>query len=119
MNIDSESVTFLGLIVTVVLAAGGAAALKAFFERKGAGADATAVVTAAARELVDPLRRELAEERRSHAAEIQEERENARALHEELKACRIEVRELRDEVRAAWKENEKLRRRVIDLEAAK
>lgn len=95
------------------LGIGGAltAIINAIVQRKKVGADATSVVIAAARELVDPLRKELAQERKEHADEIAVERSEvstlraettealaeAQALRAELAACRRMADELRDE----------------------
>lgn len=97
--------------------------VKAFLDRRGLTAkaesdeaSATAVITAAARELVDPLRKELALERREHAAEVAASRKEVRALSKDLTECRSQVSKLRDELAAAWAENERLRARVVELE---
>lgn len=99
--------------VVTALGIGGAftAIINAVVQRRKVGADATSVVIAAARELVDPLRKELSQERAEHATEIAQERKEvtnlraetasalaeAQALREELAACRRLADELREE----------------------
>jgi hypothetical protein len=96
---------------------GGAlvAVINAVSQRRKVGADATAVVTAAARELVDPLRQELANERASHAAEVELERSKVAQVREELRAALAEAQELRNELAMARVEADALRReREVD-----
>ena len=114
----------LGALI-VALAGGGALAAIATTvgQRRKVGADATAVVTAAARELVDPLRQELATERREHAAEIEGERtkvlefrrELAQAL-EDARALRAELTRVRAELDHAWREIDAQKKRNRELE---
>ncbi len=103
---------------------GGAlvAVVNAVFQRRKVGADATAVVTAAARELVDPLRKELANERATHAAEVEMERqkvaevrEELQAMTEEAKALRQELGEVRRELDRAWEQIAIQKRTIRDL----
>lgn len=78
-------------------------------------ASATAIVTAAARELIDPLRKELAAERDEHAREVQMEREKVAAVRDELEAALAEAKELRGELVMARVEADALRReREVD-----
>ena len=105
--------------IIVALCGGGAitALLTTLGQRRKVGADATAVVTAAARELVDPLRRELAAERRDHAAEIELERKKVKEVRRELEAAMREAKALRRELADARAENDRYRKRIADLEA--
>lgn len=91
---------------------GGAlvAVVNAFSQRRKVGADTTAVVTAAARELVDPLRKELALERAEHAKEIEAERRKVAEMRAELEACTEEAKVLRNELAMARVEADALRR---------
>lgn len=97
--------------VVVALFGGGAitGVISAILQRRKVGADATAVITAAARELVDPLRKELATERSEHAKEIEVQRVNVTRLGEELEAAVSEARTLRRELVAARVEADALR----------
>ncbi len=102
-------------LIAVILAAvfsGGAitSVVSSISQRRRVGADATAVVTAAARELVDPLRRELATERSEHAEELEMERQKVREVRAELAAAHDEARELRNELAMARVEADALRR---------
>lgn len=115
----------IGLSIIVGLGLLGAigAAIKAFLDRRGLSAKAdsdeataTAVLAAAARELVDPLRKELALEREEHAAEVARMRQQAHALSRDLTECQGQVTQLRKSVESAWAENERLRNRIIELE---
>lgn len=85
-------------------------------------AGATAVVVAAARELVEPLRRELAQERADHAGEVEQERAKAVRLREDLDGALVDARRLRvalDEMRQEFQVMEdQYRRRIAELEAA-
>lgn len=109
----------VGLLMLGVL--GGM--IKAFLDRRGLKAkaesdeaSATAVLAAAARELVDPLRKELALEREEHAAEVARMRAQAHALSRDLTECQGQVTQLRRSVESAWAENERLRKRIVELE---
>lgn len=86
------------------------AVLNALVQRRKIGADATSVVTAAARELVDPLRRELANERAEHAREVEAERMKVAEVRKELDQCADEARSLRNELAMARVEADALRR---------
>lgn len=99
-------------ILLAALGFGGAlvAVVNAIFQRRKVGADATAVVTAAARELVDPLRKELANERAAHAAEVDLERRKVAEVRAELAAALEEARILRNELAMARVEADALRR---------
>lgn len=98
--------------ILAALGFGGAlvAVINAVFQRRKVGADATAVVTAAARELVDPLRRELANERAEHAREVDVERAKVAEVREELRQALTEARSLRNELAMARVEADALRR---------
>lgn len=74
---------------------------------KAGNDDATAasIVAAAARELIDPLRRELATERAEGMVELQKERDKVRLLQKELDdalddtmGLRIEIRRMAEEI---------------------
>jgi protein tyrosine/serine phosphatase len=104
-----------GTELATVLAAlgfGGAfvAVVNAVSQRRKVGADATAVVTAAARELVDPLRRALADERAEHSREVEAERMKVAQVREELAAALVEAQNLRNELAMARVEADALRR---------
>lgn len=97
--------------------------VKAILERRNLSAkadsdeaSATSVLAAAARELVDPLRKELALEREEHAAEVARMRQQAKALSNDLTKCESQLTRLRKSVEDAWAENERLRNRIIELE---
>ena len=115
------------IALSIVVAAGllGAigAGVKAIIDRRGLTAKAvsdeataTSVLTAAAREQVDPLRKELALEREEHAKEIAELRRQAKAILADLSECRDEARQLRADLSTARSENKRLRLRVVELE---
>lgn len=98
--------------------------IAAVSQRRKVGADTMSVLTAAARELVEPLRKELAQERAEHSAELNMEQEKVREVRSELRAALDEVSELRDELAAARREAEQMRRereldhaRIRELEA--
>jgi protein tyrosine/serine phosphatase len=98
--------------VLAALGFGGAfvAVVNAVSQRRKVGADATSVVTAAARELVDPLRRELANERAEHAREVEAERMKVAQVRAELDAALREAKDLRNELAMARVEADALRR---------
>lgn len=81
---------------------------------------ATAVVIAAARELVDPLRKELALERQEHAAVVERERAKLAEVRSELQAALEETKRLRVDLASMRREMEemeqKYRQRIADLE---
>lgn len=84
---------------------------------------ATIALAAAARELLDPLRKELAAERVEHAADMDTERRKVAEVRAELEACTAHVRVLRGELSMARVEADELRRdreqyraKVRDLE---
>lgn len=115
----------LALTIVVGLGLLGAIgkAIKAVLDRRGLTAravsdeaTATSVLTAAARELVDPLRKELALEREQHSKEIAELRRQAKAILSDLSECRDEARELRADLTKTRRENTRLRARVVELE---
>ena len=113
----------LGVLTALGLLGGIGIGINAVIQRRSLGANATAVVTAAARELVDPLRKELATERADHAKEIELERGRVRELHNEVEALRLDLSAAREETRAlrkelsdAWSEISKYQRRIQELE---
>ena len=133
----------LSALVTALVALGVPAMVglgaKAWYERKllraqaqNSDASATAVVTAAARELVDPLRKELAEVRAEARAEVEVERKKVRQVRDELQqaleevqqarkevqALRVELAHVRTELDACHAENARFRRRIAELEGA-
>lgn len=126
------------IMVAVGLLGGIGYGLKALFERKvlaanaaSSNAQAAAVLTSAAQELLQPLRDELTRERADHAAEVDIEREKVRQLRVELQAATEESRtlraelgdahqamdELRRDLREMQREAEEYRRRIAELEA--
>lgn len=112
--------------LVAVLAGGAGAVIKALMDRQGvkskAGMDdasATTALTSAARELIDPLRQELATERAEHDAEIIELRAKARLLNRDLDAIHDHVRQLRDDLSKAWKENAALRAELLKSKHAR
>lgn len=119
----SPSQFALAVVVGLGLLGAIGAGIKAILDRRGLSAkadadeaSATSVLTAAARELVDPLRKELALERTEHAKEIAELRRQVKAVLGDLAECRDEARQLREELTKARKENDRLRHRVVELE---
>ena len=119
----SPASTLLTIVVGLGLLGAIGAAIKAVLDRRGLTAravsdeaTATSVLTAAARELVDPLRKELALEREQHSKEIAELRRQAKAILSDLSECRDEARELRADLTKTRRENTRLRARVVELE---
>ncbi len=119
----SPASTLLTIVVGLGLLGAIGAAIKAVLDRRGLTAravsdeaTATSVLTAAARELVDPLRKELALEREQHSKEIAELRRHAKAILSDLSKCRDEARELRADLTKTRRENTRLRARVVELE---
>lgn len=114
----------IAMLAAALLTGGAAVAIvNAIAQRRKVGADATAVITAAARELVDPLRKELAQEREENAAEIASERAKVKLMKEEMDECVEEARLLRRELHDARVEAARLRtereehiKRIRDLE---
>ena len=99
------------------LVAALASGFKAWYDRNAVRSksnldDTTATINlaAAAREMLDPLRKELAQERRDHSEEIEAERVKVRQVRAELEACANEARELRNELAMARVEADALRR---------
>ena len=119
----SPASTLLTIVVGLGLLGAIGAAIKAVLDRRGLTAravsdeaTATSVLTAAARELVDPLRKELALEREQHSKEIAELRRQAKAILSDLSECRDEARELHADLTKTRRENTRLRARVVELE---
>ena len=119
----SPASTLLTIVVGLGLLGAIGAAIKAVLDRRGLTAravsdeaTATSVLTAAARELVDPLRKELALEREQHSKEIAELRRQAKAILSDLSECRDAARELRADLTKTRRENPRLRARVVELE---
>lgn len=119
----SPASTLLTIVVGLGLLGAIGAAIKAVLDRRGLTAravsdeaTATSVLTAAARELVDPLRKELALEREQHSKEIAELRRQAKAILSDLSECRDEARGLRADLTKTRRENTRLRARVVELE---
>lgn len=101
----------IALVLTSLGLGGGIVeALRAISQRRKIGADAVAVISAAASELVEPLRRELANERREHALELEAERKKVAEVRDELGQALEEARELRGELAMARVEADELRR---------
>lgn len=121
MNMTIENVALL--ISALGLGAVLNSVVKAVSEKRKIGADATSVLTAAARELVEPLRQELkteraerAQEHEQHVRELKQEREQAAQLRAELDDALSDCRHLRDELHEARTEIEQLR---AELSAAR
>ena len=119
----SPASTLLTIVVGLGLLGAIGAAIKAVLDRRGLTAravsdeaTATSVLTAAARELVDPLRKELALEREQHSKEIAELRRQAKAILSDLSECRDEARELCADLTKTRRENTRLRASVVELE---
>lgn len=101
----------LGSLIAIIGAVGAlGAVVNAVFQRRKIGADATAVVTAAARELVDPLRKELATERAENAAEALERGKAIALVLADLDAASEQAHRLRDELEDCRRELDILRR---------
>ena len=84
------------------------AVINGFVQRRKIGADATVVVIAAARELVDPLRKELRSEREGRSEDMQRQAALVRTLREELEQAYDVAHRLREEVG-------RLQQEVVDL----
>lgn len=120
----------LAIVVGLGLLGGIGLGIKALLDRKGLQATARAtnskaeaetataasILTAAARELIDPLRQELAQERAEHADEIDEEHKRVASLRRDTEAAQHDVRVLRAALRRALEEVERHKRRVLELE---
>jgi hypothetical protein len=97
--------------------------IKAFLERRilraKAGSDdasAASIVAAAARELIDPLRAELALERAQHSGEIEAERRKVALFQRELDTALADVARLRGMLREALDDAASQRRRTLAVE---
>lgn len=114
-------VTSQQVVLLVAAGIGGltglAALINAIFTRRKVGADATVVIAAAARELVDPLRKELATERAEHAHELALAEQQVLVFRHELEQAITEARELRAQLAIARREADSLRTRIHYLEA--
>lgn len=123
----------VSLVVGAGLLGGIGMGIKAWLERGQLQANADAlranadsIVAAAARELLDPLRKELAQERLDHVGEIEIERKKVADVRRELdaavtevQALRVELAALRGELRQARLENARAQTRIRDLEATR
>lgn len=115
----------IAIIAASILSGGATVAIvQAISQRRKVGADATAVVTAAARELVDPLRKELAQEREDNAKEVAAERAKVAEMRQEMENAIKEARVLRKELHDARLEADAMRlerevfiKRIRHLEA--
>lgn len=123
------------IMAGVGLLSGIGLGFKAYLERRvlaanasSSNATATAVLTSAAQELLQPLRDELVRERTDHAADIEIERIKVRELRQDLEAAMAECRHLRRGLGVAHEELETLRnemqreaeayrKRIADLES--
>lgn len=99
------------------LIGGIGSAVKAILDRRSTrakanldDASATTMLTAAAREMLDPLRAQLVEVRAEHALERETDRREVVEVRTELAACKAEARELRNELAMARVEADALRR---------
>jgi predicted RNase H-like nuclease (RuvC/YqgF family) len=79
-------------------------------------ANAASIVAAAARELIDPLRQELATERAENAVEVERERAKVRQLQEELDKATTDVAALRSTVRHLMEEVDDAQVKIIKLD---
>lgn len=86
--------------VVASLGIGGAVAavINGLMQRRKIGADATVVVIAAARELVDPLRKELQTERAERAVEERDYLAKIAFIRAELETCAREAKVVRAEL---------------------
>jgi response regulator RpfG family c-di-GMP phosphodiesterase len=132
--VEVDASLLMAILGALGLLGGVGLGIKAFYERNllraKAGADdanAAAVVVAAARELVDPLRRELSLERQQHelelsaamerhTMELELERRKALEVRAELQAAMQDVGRLRTELNAALEELSVTRIRLRELE---
>lgn len=112
----------LSVIVALGLLGGIGYGIKAWYERKllratasGTDATATAVIVAAARELVDPLRAELATERRERAMEAEADRRKLAEVRVELEKAIQDAQELRLELVKMRQEVVRLQTRLNEL----
>jgi len=112
----------LSVIVALGLLGGIGYGIKAWYERKllratasGTDATATAVIVAAARELVDPLRAELATERRERAMEAEADRRKLAEVRVELENAIRDAQELRQELVKMRQEVMRLQARLNEL----
>jgi chromosome segregation ATPase len=131
MTLDASTLVTIAAMVGLPAIVG--LVVKAVIERKqitanaaNTDATATATVIAAARELVDPLRKELREVREEAYEGVRVERAKVAELRAELQGANQEVRELRTalaEVRAelsrCHKANVEYRARIAQLEGDK
>lgn len=110
-------------VALVLSALGGGAVIQsvvnALKDRRKLGADTTSILTSAARELVEPLRKELATERaeradehRTHLAELEDERRKAESVRRELDRALEDCRLLRRELQQTKGELDRLRARL-------
>jgi hypothetical protein len=109
----------LGIIAGLGLLGGVGLGIKAIIERAvlkaRAGVDdasATEVVTRAARELIDPLRKELATERAEHAEELAEQRREKQELRE---AHRQQVEDERKAAAEAARRAEAIQKQLAEV----
>lgn len=102
--------TMVGPIVAAVgLGGGGVAVINAYAQRRKVGADATSVFISAARELVDPLRKELATERAEHDVEMTAQVQRINSIRSELESASRDAHTLRMELNAARAEADRIR----------
>jgi polyhydroxyalkanoate synthesis regulator phasin len=95
--------------------------VKALSDRRKLGADTTSILTSAARELVEPLRRELQTERqeraiehRQHIEELAYEKAEAASVRRELNRALEDCQLLRRDLAAAQDELADLRARLSE-----
>lgn len=113
----------VSVVVSLGLLSGIGYGIKAYYERKllqakanSDDATATTVVVAAARELVEPLRKELAAERAEHAIEIEAERKKVVELRENLERALTDLGILQRELSRVLATLEHYKTRVVELE---
>ena len=106
--------TVISIIAVLGLLSGIGLGVKAWYERRTlhakAGSDeanATTLLVAAARELVDPLRQELSRERVEHAKELDLVVQKEAEVRAQLSAALVDVGRLREELAAALAQAER------------
>jgi chromosome segregation ATPase len=107
----------VAILAALGLLGGIGSGIKAWLDRSSIRSksnldDTTATINlaAAAREMLDPLRKELAQERAEHSAELEAERVKVRQVRAELASALEEAKELRGELAMARVEADELRR---------
>lgn len=104
-------------VVTALGSGGIGLIIKAIMDRRSVNAkanlddtSAAVALTTAATGLLEPLRQQIADERKEHAKAREADRAEVAELHMELEACKREAHELRKELAMARVEADELRR---------